>query len=260
MSSLQCLFCQHLNPAGVDYCNSCDGQLNLQPCYRCGGVDLRTASKCHRCGGEFSPPAVPVPDFQFTPSNFDSIDETPTSPETPKPETAHLNADPASPHLDRPSVGEVISLGNQHPSAQSQRGTRFAVLGLLLLLLVAALSAYVYRGRPAPVDRPQGQEQAANESPESRNSKEAAPSHRASVDAASTPINTVQSPPSSTNPPAQPQATAEPSADAALSLRPVPAAAANADPSQDPPTVTTCPPAVAALGLCNLDTPQEKPK
>jgi hypothetical protein len=260
MPSLQCLFCQHLNPTGVDYCNSCDGQLNLQPCYRCGGVDLRTASKCHGCGGEFSPPAVPVPDFQFTPSNFDSIDETPTSPEMPQSETAHLNADPAYSHLDRPSVGEAISLENPHPAAQSQRGTRFAVLGLLLLLLVAALSAYVYRRHPAPVDRPQGQEQAANDLPASRNPRESAASNQASeLDAASTPIKTVQSPPSSANQAAQPHATASPGADAALSLHPVPATAANADTSQDPPTVKTCPPAVAALGLCNLDTPQEKP-
>jgi ribosomal protein L40E len=52
--SLQCLFCQHINPAGASFCNGCGSQLNLQPCLQCDTVDNRTATHCYKCGAPFS--------------------------------------------------------------------------------------------------------------------------------------------------------------------------------------------------------------
>lgn len=255
MSTLQCLFCQHLNPADVDYCNRCDGQLNLRPCYRCGAVDLRTAKNCHKCGGEFSLAAPPVGDFEFRPSDFDqaSIDvQTPSSP-LPKSEPAPLGTNPPSSRLDRKSVDAISSPENSAPGAKSQQRTRVTVLALLFLLVTGALSAYWYREH-----RSQGQAPAPSALSDARSPQPTAPSDRAESPApATTPPHTAPAPPARENPPAQSQSAAAARADAALNL-PLPATGAGADTPQDPSTGKPCPPAVAALGLCGLEMPQEK--
>ena len=51
---LQCLFCQHLNPADANFCNSCASQLNLKPCAQCSAVDNRSAAHCYKCGAAFT--------------------------------------------------------------------------------------------------------------------------------------------------------------------------------------------------------------
>jgi len=56
---LQCLFCNHLNPAGASFCNNCGSQLHLQPCDRCGAINKRTEKGCHKCGASFTLPAAP---------------------------------------------------------------------------------------------------------------------------------------------------------------------------------------------------------
>lgn len=233
--SLQCLFCQQMNLADVDYCNSCDEQLNLQPCYRCGAVDLRTATNCHKCGGDFSLAAPAVRDFQFRPSNFDQelIEEAPAQSGAPKSEA-------------------------KQPSANPQRRTRVAVLALLVLLVMAALLAYLYRGRLARVDRPQGQEQAVSDWSDERSTKASAASNRTGLDAASTAADTVPSPPAHENRPAPRQSSAMPRPDAEPSL-PLPTTRAGADTPSEPSPAKPCQPAVAALGLCDLEMPKERP-
>nr|WP_145545689.1 zinc ribbon domain-containing protein [Variovorax boronicumulans] len=255
MSSLQCLFCQHLNPADVDYCNSCDGQLNLRPCYRCGAVDLRTATHCHKCGGDFSLASPPVGDFQFRPSNFDqaSIDGETTPPLTPQSEAAALGAKLPYSRLDRQSIDGVGLPANSAPAVQSQQRTRLTVLALLFVLVIGALSAYWYRQHSL-----QGQAPAPSSLSDTRNPQPSTPSDL--VDgpaAAATPAQAVPAPPARENQPAQRQAAAAARADAVLSL-PLPDSGAGAETLQDPSTGKPCPAAVAALGLCNLDTPQEK--
>lgn len=254
--TLQCLFCQQLNPADVDYCKSCDEQLNLRPCYRCGAVDLRTATTCHKCGGDFSLAVPAVRDFQFRPSNFDQ-EPLEAGPGAPKSEAERQSADPTYSRLERKSVDAIGLPEDSPPAANPQRRTRVAVLALLSLLVMAALSAYLYRGRLARVDRPQGQEQTVSDLSDTRSTKEAAASRRTGLDSASTAADTGPSPPASENQAAARQSAAAPRADAALAL-PLPATSGGADTPQDPSTDKPCPPAVAALGLCNLDMPQEK--
>lgn len=255
MSTLQCLFCQHLNPAGVDYCNSCDGQLNLRPCYRCGAVDLRTATHCHKCGGDFSLAAPPVGDFQFRPSNFDqaSIDGETASSLAPKSEAAPLGAKLPYSRLDRKSVDAVALPANSAPAVQSQQRTRVTVLALVFVLVIGALAAYWYRQHGS-----QGQALAPSGLSDARSPQPPTPSDPADGPAAAaTPAQTVPVPPARENPPAQRQSAAAARADAVLNL-PLPATGAGAETPQDPSTGKPCPAAVAALGLCNLDMPQEK--
>ena len=52
--ALQCLFCQHVNPAGATFCNTCGSQLQLQQCDRCGSINKRSASNCYKCGAPCS--------------------------------------------------------------------------------------------------------------------------------------------------------------------------------------------------------------
>lgn len=260
MPTLQCLFCQQLNLANVDYCNKCDEQLNLRPCYRCGAVDLRTATNCHKCGGAFSSAVPPVGDFDFRPSNFDqaSIDGTTTSSHPAKSETEPLAAKPAYSRLDRESVEAITLPDDSPPATTSQRRTRVAVLGLLLLLLSGAFAAYVYRGHLARVDRPREPAQAPSDLADARGSEESAPPHRASQpNAVVAPTNTLHPPPARENQAAARPPAAAPRADAALSL-PLPATGAGANSPEDPSPGKPCPPPIAALGLCNLDMPQEK--
>lgn len=69
---VQCLFCNHLNPAGASFCNDCGSQMHLQPCDHCGAIDKRTAKQCYKCGAEFTrPPAPasePVPESEPAPA------------------------------------------------------------------------------------------------------------------------------------------------------------------------------------------------
>ncbi|WP_189689083.1 hypothetical protein [Pseudorhodoferax aquiterrae] len=260
MSTLKCLFCQHLNPADVDYCNSCDGQLNLQPCYRCGGVDLRTATKCHKCGGAFSLTVPPERDFQFRPSNFDLAggDGTPQRLEAPPSAALFQSKHPTDGHVDRPSADAAAPPELSLPGARSQRGTRMAVLVLALLLVVGAISAYVYQGARSRADGSQGREEAAGDSSNARRGQESVGSERPPArDATAMPNEAVQSPLAMENDAVRQRSAAAPATEAATSSS-LPATGTDAVPLPESSTGKPCPPAVAALGLCNLDMPQEK--
>lgn len=53
-SAYQCLFCNHLNPAGASFCNECGSQLQLQQCDLCGSINKRSARVCYKCGAAFT--------------------------------------------------------------------------------------------------------------------------------------------------------------------------------------------------------------
>ncbi|MFZ4539474.1 zinc ribbon domain-containing protein [Propionivibrio sp.] len=56
---LQCLFCNHLNPADASFCNKCGSQLHLRPCDNCGAIEKRTATNCYKCNAELTLPEIP---------------------------------------------------------------------------------------------------------------------------------------------------------------------------------------------------------
>lgn len=248
--SLQCLFCQYLNPSDADYCNSCDGQLNLQPCDRCGAVDLRTATNCYKCGTEFSQHMAPGLDLTLMPAIVDKEFTYPTSTEPER-----LNVRLTYSRSARQPVDEVFSPKTSATAANSRRGAPVVALAILLLLIVTAVSVYLYRGHITQPARAQGQKQVVIDLSGARNPGESAPSNGAAgADAALKPMDTVQIPPVSANKPAK-----TPGADAALAARPLPATVPEPKASQDLSVVGKCPPAVATLGLCNPDSQQEKP-
>ncbi|NMM80205.1 hypothetical protein B2J86_04530 [Acidovorax sp. SRB_14] len=262
MPSLQCLFCQHLNPSDAVFCNNCGGQLNLQPCDRCGAVDLRTATNCYKCGAEFSLPIAPGVDFPFTPAIADNEFTYPTStdPGVADSEAEHLNAGLTYSHPERQPVDEALPPETSATATSWRRGTPFAIPAILLLLITTAVSVYLYLGHTAQPAQTQGQKQEVIDVSGARKPSDSVPSNGAAgMDAALKPIDTVQTPPASANNPEKTPSLTPPSADAALAARPLPATDAETKTLQDPSVVEKCPPAVATLGLCNMNTQQEKP-
>lgn len=260
--SLQCLFCQHLNPSDAAFCDACGGQLNLQPCDRCGAVDSRTATNCYKCGAEFSGPAAPELDAPPAPAIAGEDLAYPTSTDPGVADSGavhpHQHLTPSPP--ERPPADTVLAPPKSATATSPRRGTPVAILAIGLLLITAAVSVYWYRGHTAPPARTQGQEQAVTDVSGARKPSGSAPSNGAAgMAAALQPGNPVQTPAAGANPPAKTPPLTPPGADAARAERPLPATETETRPLQDPTTGEKCPPAVATLGLCNPDTPQEKP-
>jgi hypothetical protein len=61
MSSADCLFCKHHNPAGAKFCNACGSPLHLTPCTGCGAVNNLAEMHCWRCGAVLLPLHSPQP-------------------------------------------------------------------------------------------------------------------------------------------------------------------------------------------------------
>jgi len=55
-----CPFCEHRNPAGAKFCNECGSPLHLTPCGDCGAVNNVTDTHCWRCSGLLLPLHSPV--------------------------------------------------------------------------------------------------------------------------------------------------------------------------------------------------------
>lgn len=120
---LQCLFCNHLNPAGASFCNDCGSQMHLQPCDRCGAINKRTARACHKCDAGFTLPAAPAPE--------------PTPEPAPSP-AVHDNQ-LAYPVLNNVGVVNEYTL---QPASRRRRSWRVAML--VLLLAAIAISGQYY--------------------------------------------------------------------------------------------------------------------
>ena len=64
MTTNQCPFCSHENVADEKFCSACGSVLNLVPCPKCEAVNKKTAATCYRCHTEFEPApadALPAP-------------------------------------------------------------------------------------------------------------------------------------------------------------------------------------------------------
>lgn len=55
MSPHDCPFCNHPNPEGAKFCNACGSPLHLTPCGDCGAVNNLAETHCWRCGALLLP-------------------------------------------------------------------------------------------------------------------------------------------------------------------------------------------------------------
>jgi ribosomal protein L40E len=278
--SVQCLFCHSRNPLGANYCERCDEQLDLQPCNRCGAVDHRTATACHKCGGPFSVPVVPgfAPLFKPTvkPAVKSAVTPAVKSAVVDEQLTHHASSDTRvanfkAEHLDalthsRPVELPVDDVRLPEPPgavAKLRRGTLVAVSSIFLVLIATAVSLYLYGGRAAqPVQPVQTQVQTQDVVGVSTAGKpeDAARSNgEAEVDKPSKPLDRTATHSGRTNKASAAPSFTPPAVDAATTASPLPAPDAEIKNAQNPSVAIRCEPAVATLGLCNLDSQTEQP-
>lgn len=230
----QCPYCDHVSPADSKFCNECGAALHLMPCPHCGAVnDLTLTAVCARCNG----------DLQAAPAAA----ATPMAPRSEKPPaTLTLVTEPM------PDTAE--------PPLQAAAAARppWGVWGAVLLLGLAGLGYYAYTPEPGP-----GLEPAP--------ARVAQPAPAAAVVAQPAPEPVVQEPapppvaeaPSKplTGPKAKPARSSPPTAatNAATSTAAAePAPRPRNNPEPPPPRIGPCTDAVAALGLCNAESPNRK--
>lgn len=258
---LRCLLCKHLNPADAVFCNKCGTQLDLQACGRCGALNERVAQNCSQCGARLTVPATPEPGALLAPFMpvKEAIPPAPgdaavAAPEAAQPRRDRAHAPPETQAADDALLSEmdaaslmwrkleerkpdpVASAGAAAARVRSRR--RWLMLGAALLLALVVNFVFVYFRDDQPEQLEQKAAQGERPAP-----AEVAPSPAAArVESALTPEtgnDGLEKPPS----PARPDAGT--------------AAQADVPTRQAPAPFTDCPPAVAALGLCNPDTKQE---
>ena len=217
MSTVQCLFCQHLNPAHAAFCNECGQALNLRPCPQCQASNDREATTCQRCGTELSTPASQAPgqSGQLAPSASD---------------TESLLWSRTRDGGMNPAL-----LSEMGATANSARRRMFIAVAALVMALIAYGASVYFYGLPG--QRPPSQAQSA-------------PPTTVPAVPAETPRSANATPSAVTAPQESSPKTPELPPTAALGLTDETAPSSFA-PSPVPSLVfADCPPAVAALGLC----------
>lgn len=212
---LQCLFCQHLNPADASFCNSCASQLNLKPCAQCSAVDNRSATHCYKCGAAFT-----LLKAAQQPALLDK-ELTPT--------------------LRYPAYApQALTALMTTQSPRTATGTRrtWGVAVSALVLAAFALLIYNLMGLSKPPAR-----------------LSAMPQPQSAV-AATTASRPKETPRPEENEKNTLQALPPPIADMVITPR-LPATPMAKIQPRLAPELKECPPAVAALGLCNPGKPQE---
>ena len=227
MSTLQCLFCQHITPAQAAFCNECGQALNLRPCPQCQASNERNATTCQRCNAELSVPSGQAPGA-----------------------VSSLWSRTRDGARDSPMLSEMGATTNS-----ARRRMLLVVAALAVALLGYGASVYFY-GMPA--QRPTSQTQSAT--PDTPDTAQADP--KDSADSADTPRSNSALPSTATAPQDSRRQTPElpPAAALGLSDEAAPSSSASSATSSSAPASTSsstpspafaaCSPAVAALGLC----------
>lgn len=236
-SSLQCLFCDQLNPSGARFCNDCGSQLHLQPCDRCGAINKRSAKTCHSCGAGFIRPATPAPDDAPARLEEQLAERAPSDGGS-----AFEHAHPSALHVEETAPAEP----NATPFIRSRRLWRIAVSVAVLAVLV--VSGNRYSEKSAEFMKTQGVIQYA---PPVATASIAAVAAQSAVSA---PMEDAPIPE-----PAPLTAIASPPAAAvAPTARPATTNKVRASTRRNPPVFKECADAVAALGFCGSGTQQEE--
>lgn len=228
---VQCLFCNHLNPAGARFCNDCGSQLHLQPCDRCGASNKRAARNCYKCGAGFTLPGAPG--LNAAPAILDNqlVEQVP--------QAVSLAKEPTpQPESVTPQGDDTVASRRWATAIRSRRSLRMAAAALLLVAIV--MSGEYYSEQSAEFTKTQGVIPFAP-------SVSGTP---ISV-GASVPTGTTPTPVVSTSDLDKALSLAPPGAGVASTLRPSPAPDAEILTRQDSPVFRECPDTVAALGLCN---------
>jgi hypothetical protein len=233
MAKRNCPYCAHSNATDAKFCVACGAAMHLAPCPHCGSINHINVEKCYRCGGDLpkqeilegEPEAAPLSDAGMaSPDGVSNPKEL-----SPVVETTHAVA-----------AGTAPTVLVREADAQSGRPS--------LAVMFIIICSFVFAGLYAARHRGEGKDDAAKP-------------------AGTTPVQTQAAPPVSVAPPV----TVPPKAEEAVTVPPE-APKAKPEPSKPQPNakpaakpvqpdapkpatpVTPCTEAVAALGLCKLET------
>jgi len=240
---LQCLFCNHLNPAGASFCNYCGSQLHLQPCDRCSAHNKRTAKNCYKCGASFTRPAAS--ELESEPTLLENDAPVPTLHDVNLPKD-----DVPMPKAEAQQVNETASVKRASSTTLSRNLVRGAVAAILLAAIV--MSGDYYSERSAEFPKTEGVIPYAPPMSDASTSTGSTPPAPATQPPAAS-VTTVTTPTlaAGTSGTDKARAPAPPVAAAPLPVRPSPPSVAGVITRQDPPPFKECPDALVALGFCN---------
>jgi ribosomal protein L40E len=221
---LQCLFCNHLNPAGASFCNNCGSELHLQPCDRCGALNKRTEKGCHKCGASFTLPAA----------------------------SARNGSVPALTEVEPANLppGQGAAATQNKPARLSRRTLQLAALTLLFVAIV--MSGEYYSEQSAEFTKTQGVIPFAPRVSGLPMATTVPPPPVATLaEEAPARPDTTPKPAAVTATPTETASPAPAAAGATLSVRTSAANQAAAIKHRDPALLKECPDSVAALGICS---------
>jgi hypothetical protein len=271
MLPVSCSFCNHQNPAGAKYCNECGSPLDLVPC-ECGAVNSLTDAHCHACGAAVSDPRAAAPGIppQAPPEDFDEqlralerqFEAPPAEPAAQRDPRLGDNARAPALHfveLEQPQArrsspgrpgGMAAFKGN--PPHRVGRRDGYMAAALVVAIVAAAAAAVVSYDRYAPW--------LALWTGALRGAVADAPSPASTVTASTEAAVPSPRPEAASTPPPDPSRADAPTTSptardvesaAPMESRPAAGVAEPATPAAAPPVSDPrCPPAVAAMALC----------
>jgi ribosomal protein L40E len=261
--TLQCLFCNHLNPGGASFCNDCGSQMHLQPCDRCGAINKRTAKSCHKCDSSFTLPGASARGPEPEPEALHVQTERRAT-STLREESVTGFANTASPDQigmteETPQFYQLVTPQSDIQDIRSKGRPSWRLKALTTVIAVSVLAAYYYKPHLKPSTREQLVEAPA----------QTAPTTPVAVATATPTIAPTTDLPQSNTTPAPLHTISKASMDRTIAMAPpgagpatppiLPPTMADNRAQPTPPLLKECPDAVATLGICNQSTNLEKP-
>jgi ribosomal protein L40E len=222
MLPLDCLFCAHKNPPGAKFCNECGSPLHLAPCKQCDAINSLNETHCYQCGAALVPLDAPAQPAQ---SELELTGAArPSSESRPEPEASE-------PALHEPEGPRVRDAALPRARALDARrswwdGFMAAAATAVVVLAIAGGGVFYYLHEGSRAGEPPAP----------------APSEPPRAQAPKAPSAAGQSGGVPAQIPARAVASLPPPADGREADQAVRPSAATAEP--------VCPPAVAAMALC----------
>jgi hypothetical protein len=163
-----CPFCGHANPTAAKFCNECGSPLHLTPCGDCGAVNNLAEAHCWRCGKVLSQRRRELPTQEVLEQELVALEQE-VQDLSPAPTAAAMGARSAPgptssagagpparepPRAERraaiPELDEVVAVPRRRPSRAMASA---AVVGVVALAI--GVGAYLHSlGRPAGIRGP----------------------------------------------------------------------------------------------------------
>ncbi len=237
MAKRNCPYCAHPNATEAKFCVACGAAMHLAPCPHCGSINHINVEKCYRCGGDLPKQEILEGDPEAAPATES---------------TAPLADGGAESTVSATHVATVedgtAQAGHAPPTvlvrqADAQGGR--PSLAVMFIIICSFVFAGLYAARFRASESKDDAAKAAGRTPAPATvpAPVQPPAPAAALPQDAKPV----SPAGKVEPPAEP---AKPAPAPKPAAKPLPAE----PPAKPTAPVTPCTEAVAALGLCKLET------